>query len=751
MNNRFDERARLVFQYAREEGNRLGHAMIGPEHLLLGLMREEGYAAQVLNEFGATLDSLRTRVEEIIGHGEGGRLNDRPSVTPRARRVMELAASEARYLGTEVTSTEHILLGIIREADGVAYRILQELSKDVDTIRWRIMSERSGGEKVAASGRRRIMTPGLDEYGRDLTQYAREGKLDPVIGRSKEIERVIQILCRRTKNNPVLIGEPGVGKTAIVEGLAAAIVTQQVPTLLKDKRVISLDLSGLVAGTKYRGEFEERLRQIIDEVRAAEVIAFVDELHTLVGAGGAEGSLDAANILKPALSRGELQLIGATTTGEYHRYIEKDAALERRFQPVIVLEPSPAETLEIVTGLRERYEAHHGVTIPQATLQLAVRLAERSFPGRYFPDKALDLIDEAASRVQLRQRAGHLTVAGGERPKVTAQDIEHVVSSMGGVYVEESPQRLRDLAARLGEQVFGQPKAVEALVQALQRARVGLGGRTRLAASFLFVGPSGVGKTHLAKALAKSLFGSETALLRFDMSEYQEAHAISKLIGSPPGYVGHEQGGRLTEAVRRQPFSIVLLDEIEKAHPDIYNTFLQVLDDGRLTDGQGRVVDFRRVILIMTSNTGFNTPATLGFSPVAPSSDAPLRQLFTPEFLDRLDDIIRFEPLGRDDLVRVVQQQLADITQEMAAVERRVVFDAALAPWLVEQLEAGGLQAAGSSRRLRSVLREQIENPLALELLEHDAGEIQVTLGKDGIDFEHVAVEAAPPEGVEEM
>ncbi|MCY1702364.1 ATP-dependent Clp protease ATP-binding subunit [Deinococcus sp. SL84] len=735
--NRYDDRARLVFHYAREEGNRLGHAMVGPEHLLLGLMREGGSAYTVLSEFGVTLESLRERVEEIIGRGEGSRLNDAPAITPRARRVMELATAEARRLGAAVTSTEHLLLGILREGDGVAYRILQEISRDPDTIRWRILEQGEKKKPDPAS----LPTPMLDEFGRDLTRMARDGRLDPVIGRGDEIRRVTQILTRRTKNNPVLIGDPGVGKTAIVEGLALAIAESKVPPALKDKRVVSLDLSGVVAGTKYRGEFEERLRQIIEELRASGVVAFIDEMHTLVGAGGSEGTLDAANIMKPALSRGEIQVIGATTTGEYHRYIEKDAALERRFQPVIVLEPGPAETLEILRGIRPAYEDHHGVRLPDAVLELSIRMGERSLPGRNFPDKAIDLLDEAASRVNLNLSLD-LPVALDEdgRPFVTREDLESVLNSMGGVYSDDRAADLVNLEDVLGEQVYGQPDAVRALASALRRARLGLGGRNRVSASFLFAGPSGVGKTHLAKALARTLFGSERSLIRLDMSEYQEPHSVSKLIGSPPGYVGHEQGGRLTEAVRRQPFSVILLDEIEKAHPDLYNAFLQVFEDGRLTDGQGRTVDFRRTIVIMTSNTGFNINPTVGFSPVQADSNAPLRHIFTPEFLDRLDDVIKFRPLGEAELERVAGQLLAEIAEELESRDIAVSFAPEVAPWLVGKLKARSHKhALGSSRQLRTLLREELEDPLALELMAAAPGSDgwRVVLGEagDGLEF----------------
>ena len=730
--NRYDDRARLVFHYAREEGSRLGHSMIGPEHLLLGLMREGGTAARILAEYGANLEAMRRMVEELVGRGEGTRSGEPPAITPRARRVMELAGAEARNMSSPTIGTEHILLGIIREGDGVAYRILNHFAKDVDTIRWRIMA---GGEEgsTTAAAEKPAQTPFLDEYARDLTKDAREGKLDPVIGRVDEINRVIQILARRTKNNPVLVGDPGVGKTAIVEGLAQAIVEGRVPPVLQGARVVSLDLAGVVAGTKYRGEFEERLRQIIEELKNGKIIAFMDELHTLIGAGGAEGTLDAANIMKPPLSRGEIQLIGATTTGEYHRYVEKDAALERRFQPVIVLEPSPDETLEILKGLRPRYEAHHGVVIPDEILKSSVRIGVRGLPGRNFPDKAIDLIDEAASRVRLNASLG-LPVATDEddTPVVTREDLEAVVDSWGGVYVDDSEEEsLLDLEEKLRQKVVGQDEAVRALAASLRRAKVGLGGRARVTASFLFVGPSGVGKTQLAKALAETLFGSERALIRFDMSEFQEPHSISKLIGAPPGYVGYEQGGRLTEAVRRQPFSVVLLDEIEKAHPDVYGTFLQVLDDGRLTDGLGRTVDFRRVILIMTSNTGFNVGPAIGFTESEVDSESPLKALFTPEFLDRLDEVIRFRTLGREDLVKVAGFMLDEIAEELASREVEVSFDESVARWVVDQAPQ-----LGSARVLRGIIRDKVEDPLSIELLRYPGRRLRVALRDGELVFE---------------
>ncbi len=729
--NRYDDRARLVFHFAREEGSKLGHAMIGPEHLLLGLMREGGTASRVLSEFGATLEGFRRQIEEMVGRGEGLTRNETAAITPRARRVMELAGSEARNLGSNVIATEHILLGIIREGDGVAFRILQQLTRDVDTVRWRVLATADPKNQVESAN-----TPFLDEYARDLTKEAREGKLDPVIGRTEEIRRVIQILSRRTKNNPVLIGEPGVGKTAIVEGLAQAIVEARVPPNLVPARVLSIDLSNIVAGTKYRGEFEERLRQVIEELRSSKVIAFIDELHTLVGAGGAEGTLDAANILKPPLSRGEVQVIGATTTGEYHRYIEKDAALERRFQPIIVLEPSPEETLEILQGLREKYETHHGVVIPEAILEISVRYGERSLPGRNFPDKAIDLIDEAAARTRLNKSLGFPVLEEEDgTPIVSREDVEAVVNSWGGIYIDEQDAtRLSSIEESLKLNVVGQEQAISALASALRRARVGLGGRTRISASFLFVGPSGVGKTFLAKQLAIELFGSERALIRLDMSEYQESHSISKLIGAPPGYIGHEQGGRLTESVRRQPFSVVLLDEIEKAHPDIYNTFLQVLDDGRLTDGLGRTVDFRRVILILTSNSGFNRGSPVGFQESGLQDvNVPLKSLFNPEFLDRLDEVIAFRTYDDDEVLHITSQMLEEIRLELINRDIEVSFSQEVTNLLVEKLPKGE-----SIRRLRTVIRELIEDPLSLELLTNGSDDpVHVTVENSKIVFAH--------------
>lgn len=726
--NRYDDRARLAFHFAREEGVKLGHNLIGPEHLMLGLMREGGTAHKVLSEFGATHEGLRRQVEEITGRGKGLMRNETPAITAKARRVMELSGSEARSLGSNVIATEHLLLGIIREGNNVAYRILQNLTPDVDTIRWRILASGESFPKNEVT-----KTPFLEEYARDLTKEASEGKLDPVIGRSEEIWRIVQILSRRSKNNPLLIGEPGVGKTAIAEALAQTILEESTSPQLIGTKVVTIDLSNVVAGTKYRGEFEERLRNIIIELKSIKVIAFIDEIHTLVGAGGAEGTLDAANILKPPLSRGEVQVIGATTASEYHRYIEKDAALERRFQPVIILEPSPEQTLTILQGLRERYELHHRVIIPEEILALAIKYGEHSLPGRNFPDKAIDIIDEASARARLNKSLNFPVKEQVDgTPIVSREDIEAVIDSWGGIYTDElSTEKLIELEQALNKLVAGQGKAIKALLAALRRAKVGLGGRSRVSASFLFVGSSGVGKTFLAKQLAVQLFGSEQALIRLDMSEYQEPHSSSKLIGAPPGYMGHDQGGHLTEAVRRRPFSVVLLDEIEKAHPDIYNLFLQVLDDGRLTDGLGRTVDFRRVILIMTSNTGFNIGGVVGFQELAPDLETPLKNIFSPEFMDRLDEIISFENFDKIALVKITQQMLAEIQSDLKNRDVNITFSGDIATFLVNKLAK-----ISSARAMRGIIRRYLEDPLALELVINGSDEeLIITLDKGELIF----------------
>ncbi|MFA6665622.1 MAG: ATP-dependent Clp protease ATP-binding subunit, partial [Armatimonadota bacterium] len=657
---RFTERARRVIFFAQEEAGRLGENFVTTEHLLLGLVREsDSVAARILDRMGVSMNRVRSEVERQVTRGEG-RLGQDMQLTPRAKRVIDLAYDEARQLNNNYIGTEHLLLGLIREGEGLAARVLTKLGVDLERTRKEVVNLQDNDTTVTSVAKARSRTPTLDEFARDLTDMARQDKLDPVVGRNSEIERVIQILSRRTKNNPVLIGEPGVGKTAIAEGLAERIVTGDIPEMLKDKRIVSLDLAGVVAGTKYRGEFEERMKRILEEVRKAsgEVILFIDELHTLVGAGAAEGAIDASNIMKPALARGELQCIGATTIDEFRKHIERDAALERRFQSVQVREPSVEEAIEILKGLRKRYEDHHGVTIRDDAVFASARLADRYISDRCLPDKAIDLIDEAASRVRL-QRAlppAELRAAKAElrevtkqlellpstyeydraielqaqerylsekvadlnqewqesksssEPIVTEDEIAHIVFSWTGIpvsrLVETETAKLLNMEQSLHERIIGQDEAITAVSRAIRRSRSGLKDPKRPTGSFVFLGPTGVGKTELARALSAFLFSNEDNLIRIDMSEYMERFAVSRLVGAPPGYVGYEEGGQLTEAVRRQPYSVVLLDEIEKAHPEVFNILLQVMEDGRLTDSQGRIVDFKNVVMIMTSNIG---------------------------------------------------------------------------------------------------------------------------------------------------
>ncbi|HAE05992.1 MAG TPA: ATP-dependent Clp protease ATP-binding subunit ClpC, partial [Richelia sp.] len=708
MFERFTEKAIKVIMLAQEEARRLGHNFVGTEQILLGLIGEgTGVAAKVLKSMGVNLKDARIEVEKIIGRGSGFVAVEIP-FTPRAKRVLELSLEEARQLGHNYIGTEHLLLGLIREGEGVAARVLENLGVDLSKVRTQVIRMLGETAEVTTGGSSRgNKTPTLDEFGSNLTQLALDGKLDPVVGRAKEIERVIQILGRRTKNNPVLIGEPGVGKTAIAEGLAQRISNKDVPDILEEKRVVTLDIGLLVAGTKYRGEFEERLKKIMDEIRqAGNVILVIDEVHTLIGAGAAEGAIDAANILKPALARGELQCIGATTLDEYRKHIERDAALERRFQPVMVGEPSVDETIEILYGLRERYEQHHKLKISDESLVSAAKLSDRYISDRYLPDKAIDLIDEAGSRVrlinsqlppaakeldkELRQilkdkddavrsqdfdRAGELrdremeikteikaiaqsksntAKTDGDEPIVTEEDIAHIVASWTGVPVnkltESESEKLLHMEDTLHQRLIGQEDAVRSVSRAIRRARVGLKNPNRPIASFVFSGPTGVGKTELTKALASYFFGSEEAMIRLDMSEYMERHTVSKLIGSPPGYVGYNEGGQLTEAVRRRPYTVVLFDEIEKAHPDVFNMLLQILEDGRLTDAKGRTVDFKNTLLILTSNIGSKViekgGGGIGFDFSEDQSDSQynrikslvneeLKNYFRPEFLNR--------------------------------------------------------------------------------------------------------------------
>ncbi|WP_013324812.1 ATP-dependent Clp protease ATP-binding subunit [Gloeothece verrucosa] len=785
MFERFTEKAIKVIMLAQEEARRLGHNFVGTEQILLGLIGEgTGVAAKVLKSMGVNLKDARIEVEKIIGRGSGFVAVEIP-FTPRAKRVLELSLEEARQLGHNYIGTEHLLLGLIREGEGVAARVLENLGVDLSKVRTQVIRMLGETAEVAAGGPTtgRNKTPTLDEFGSNLTQMAAEGKLDPVVGRQKEIERVIQILGRRTKNNPVLIGEPGVGKTAIAEGLAQRIATKDIPDILEEKRVVTLDIGLLVAGTKYRGEFEERLKKIMDEIRqAGNVILVIDEVHTLIGAGAAEGAIDAANILKPALARGELQCIGATTLDEYRKHIERDAALERRFQPVMVGEPTVDETIEILYGLRERYEQHHKLKILDEALEAAAKLSDRYISDRYLPDKAIDLIDEAGSRVrlitsqlppaakeldkELRQvlkqkddavrsqdfdRAGELrdremeikaeiraiasakkTEGESDEPSVDAEEIANIVASWTGIPVnkltETESEKLLHMEDTLHQRLIGQEDAVKAVSRAIRRARVGLKNPNRPIASFVFSGPTGVGKTELTKALAAYFFGSEDAMIRLDMSEFMERHTVSKLIGSPPGYVGYNEGGQLTEAVRRRPYTVVLFDEIEKAHPDVFNILLQILEDGRLTDAKGRTVDFKNTLLIMTSNIGSKViekgGGGLGFEFEADQAEAQynrirslvneeLKQYFRPEFLNRLDEIIVFRQLSRDEVKEIADILLKEVFSRLT--EKGITLE--VTQKFKDRLVEEGYNPAYGARPLRRAIMRLLEDVLAEEIL----------------------------------
>jgi ATP-dependent Clp protease ATP-binding subunit ClpC len=794
MFERFTEKAIKVIMLAQEEARRLGHNFVGTEQILLGLIGEgTGVAAKVLKSMGVNLKDARVEVEKIIGRGSGFVAVEIP-FTPRAKRVLELSLEEARQLGHNYIGTEHLLLGLIREGEGVAARVLENLGVDLSKVRTQVIRMLGETAEVSAGGGStgRTKTPTLDEFGANLTQMAADGKLDPVVGRQKEIERVIQILGRRTKNNPVLIGEPGVGKTAIAEGLAQRIANGDIPDILEEKRVVTLDIGLLVAGTKYRGEFEERLKKIMDEIRqAANVILVIDEVHTLIGAGAAEGAIDAANILKPALARGELQCIGATTLDEYRKHIERDAALERRFQPVMVGEPSVDETIEILYGLRERYEKHHKLKIADEALVAAAKLSDRYISDRYLPDKAIDLIDEAGSRVrlinsqlppaakeldqELRQvmrdkdeavrsqdfdKAGELrdremelksqikaiaqnkkssevTTEGGDSPLVNEEDIAGIVASWTGVPVskltESESEKLLHMEDTLHQRLIGQDEAVKAISRAIRRARVGLKNPNRPIASFIFSGPTGVGKTELTKALAAYFFGSEEAMIRLDMSEYMERHTVSKLIGSPPGYVGYNEGGQLTEAVRRRPYTVVLFDEIEKAHPDVFNLLLQILEDGRLTDAKGRTVDFKNTLLIMTSNIGSKViekgGGGLGFEFSESEADSQynrirslvneeLKQYFRPEFLNRLDEIIVFRQLTKDEVKQISDLLLAEVFKRL--LEKNISLE--VTERFKDRLVEEGYNPSYGARPLRRAIMRLLEDSLAEEIL---SGKVQ--------------------------
>jgi ATP-dependent Clp protease ATP-binding subunit ClpC len=800
---RFTERARRVIFYAQEEAGRLGENYVSTEHLLLGLVREpDSVAARILERMGVSLSRVRSEIERQVSRGEG-RLGQETQLTPRAKRVIDLAYDEARQLNNNYIGTEHLLLGLIREGEGLAGRVLARLGVDLERARREVMALQSS-DTSAPAPRQRSRTPTLDEFGRDLTELARQDKLDPVIGRHNEIERVIQILSRRTKNNPVLIGEPGVGKTAIAEGLAQRIISGDIPEVLKDRRIVALDLAGLVAGTKYRGEFEERMKRVLEEVRKAqgEVILFIDELHTLVGAGAAEGAIDASNIMKPALARGELQCIGATTLDEYRKYIERDAALERRFQPVQVREPTVEEAIEILRGLRDRYEAHHRVKIEDNAIIAAVRLADRYITDRYLPDKAIDLIDEAASRVrlqyslpprELRQVKQQLAKIEKEletahrsgdysrvqelraqrtvlqnraadleqewnlkrqemRTVVTEDEVAHIVQSWTGIPVsrlmEAETVKLLKMEEELHKRIIGQHEAVVAVSKAIRRARSGLKDPKRPIGTFIFLGPTGVGKTELARALAAFLFDNENNLIRLDMSEYMERFAVSRLVGAPPGYVGYEEGGQLTEAVRRQPYSVVLLDEIEKAHPEVFNILLQIFEDGRLTDSQGRVVDFKNTVIIMTSNLGARSiqgEPSMGFlSAAKPKEETEreyesmkgrimeeLKRTFRPEFLNRIDEIVVFHALTFAEILQIVDLMVGRVAQQARAqgIELEITQE------VREMLAREGFDPQFGARPLRRAVQRLIEDPLAEEILLGRFSEgdtVIVTLDEDG-------------------
>ncbi|HHX74734.1 MAG TPA: ATP-dependent Clp protease ATP-binding subunit [Firmicutes bacterium] len=811
MFGRYTQRAQKVLLLAQEEARRLSHSFVGTEHILLGLVREGGgIAARVLLSLGVELDAVRTEIEKLMGKGDQ-HVSLNLSYTPRAKKVIELAIEEGRNLGHNYVGTEHLLLGLIREGEGIAAQVLMNMGIDLDKARKSVLALLGGVEgQSQPEGGQATSTPTVDQFGRDLTKMAKEGKLDPVIGREAEIERVIQVLSRRTKNNPCLIGEPGVGKTAIAEGLAQRINEGNVPENLKGKRVVSLELAAVVAGTKYRGEFEERLKKLIDELRSAgNVIIFIDELHTIIGAGAAEGAIDASNILKPALARGELQAIGATTLDEYRKHIERDPALERRFQPITVGEPTKEETLEILVGLRDRYEAHHRVKITDEALQSAVNLSARYISDRFLPDKAIDLIDEAASRVRmkaytappdLKEREEHLETLRQEKEaavrsqefelaaqlrdkeqqlkeelqnlkkeweqrkltdtqSVTADDIAQIVSAWTGVPVnqlaEEETERLLNMENILHQRVIGQSEAVEAVSRAIRRARAGLKDPKRPIGSFIFLGPTGVGKTELARALAESLFGDEDALIRLDMSEYMEKHTTSRLVGSPPGYVGYDEGGQLTEKVRRKPYSVVLFDEIEKAHPEVFNVLLQVLEDGRLTDGKGRTVDFRNTVIIMTSNVGaseLRKQSTLGFR-AADEGQAyedmkekifdELKRTFRPEFLNRLDEVIVFHPLNQEHLAKIVTLMLREVEKRLGDYGIALtVSDAAK-----KLLAAEGYDPTYGARPLRRVIQRKIEDELSERMLrgEFTSGN---TVQVDAVDGELVFTKGKTAESI---
>jgi ATP-dependent Clp protease ATP-binding subunit ClpC len=810
---RFTDRARRVVVLAQEEARLLNHNYIGTEHILLGLIHEgEGVAAKALESLGISLEKVRQQVEEIIGAGQSPPSGHIP-FTPRAKKVLELSLREALQLGHNYIGTEHILLGLIREGEGVAAQVLVKLGANLNTVRQQViqlLSGYSGARETpgAGTGESPQGSLVLDQFGRNLTQLARENKLDPVIGRENEIERVMQVLSRRTKNNPVLIGEPGVGKTAIVEGLSQAIVKGEVPETITGKQLYTLDLGALVAGSRYRGDFEERLKKVLKEIKTrGDIILFIDELHTLVGAGAAEGAIDAASILKPMLARGELQTIGATTLDEYRKHLEKDAALERRFQPIKVPEPNVAHTIDILKGLRDRYEAHHRVNITDRGLVAAANLADRYITDRFLPDKAIDLIDEAGSRLRIRRmsappdykeleeniadvrrkkeeaiEAQDFERAAGfrdEEKRLTAQrdeketewraaegqalaevdeeEIAEVLSSWTGIPVtsltEEETAKLLRMEDELHKRIVSQHDAIGAVSRSIRRTRAGLKDPKRPAGSFIFLGPSGVGKTETAKALAEFMFGDEDALIQLDMSEYMEKHTVSRLVGSPPGYVGYEEGGQLTEAVRRRPYSVVLLDEIEKAHPDVFNTLLQILEDGRLTDAQGKTVDFKNTVIIMTSNLGTQdlrkptvgfgqTGAELTYEKMKEKVGDELKRNFRPEFLNRIDEVIVFHELTRDEVKAIVDLMISRVEEQLQSQD----VDIELTDAAKDFLARTGYDPALGARPLRRALQRHVEDPLSEKILwkEFEAGEtIIVDVGTNDLGDEEIVFSKA--------
>lgn len=807
-NNRFNERTEKVLYYAKEEAELFQHGYIGTEHILLGILKEtDGTSAQLLNNMGVTVENVRELIEEYEGKGDVDLYRNEIPLTPRTKRLLEISILEATNMRHNYVSPEHVLLALISEGEGVAFTILNNLEVDFERLRKEVLERLASGEGISNSGKSHDVkndnTPTIDQFGTDLTAAASQGKLDPVIGRDKETQRVLEILCRRTKNNPCLIGDPGVGKTAIAEGLAQRIVSGNIPEILKGKRVVTLDISSMVAGAKYRGEFEERMKKVMAELKkSGNVILFIDEIHTIVGAGGAEGAIDASNILKPSLARGEIQCIGATTIDEYRKYIEKDTALERRFQPVTVGEPSKEETVLILKGLRDKYEAHHRVKITDDALEAAVNLSDRYITDRYLPDKAIDLIDEAGAKVRIEsltappdlknqekelektskekadairlqdfEKAAHLRdkekelkakIEDFKKNWTNRSDVENnivsesqvaaVVSKWTNVPVEKltekESEKLLKLEEILHNRVIGQDEAVKSVSRAVRRARVGLKDPKRPIGSFIFLGPTGVGKTELSKALAEAMFGDEGSMIRIDMSEYMEKHTVSRLIGSPPGYVGFDDGGQLTEQVRRKPYSVVLFDEIEKAHPDVFNILLQILEDGRLTDGKGKTVNFRNTIVILTSNVGaaqIKKQKALGFSTNSDGSETEyekmkdnimeeLKHSFRPEFLNRIDDIIVFHQLVEEDLHKVVKLMLKSVSERLKDQDINIKFTEEAEKYLAER----GYDPSYGARPLRRTITKIVEDKISEEILRgsvHKGDSVLVSVKDNELKF----------------